>query len=185
MLLMMASVASLLAGCTDGLAMARAAEEAGDPKTAIQLYREHIEQEPEDREALGSLAVLLSLSGDFDGALPIQERVVALDPDDAQTRIELGFNYLNHQDEPAKAAAVMAEAVDLDPTAKNLAFLAQAQNAAGNPAGAEESLWRALVVEPGYGYPYKILLGLLEAQGRTAEALEVRQKATAAGAQIE
>ncbi len=48
------------------------------------------------------------LLGRHDEALALQERVVALDPKDVQTRIELGFNYLNHQKRAADAVRVLS-----------------------------------------------------------------------------
>ncbi len=45
--------------------------------------------------------------------------------------MELGFNYLNHQNAPAEAVTVFQEACALEPTAQYLSFLAQAQSGGG------------------------------------------------------
>jgi len=173
-----------LPGCSDTLGQAREAEANGDVPTAVSLYKERLNEKPDDLEALNGVAVLLYVSGDFDGALPYQQKVVALDPSDAQTRVELGFNYLNHQNAPEKAAAVMAEAAALEPTAKNLTFLAQAQSALADSEAAESSLRRAITVDGQYAYAYKILIKLLEQQGMATEATQVRDAAVAAGVSL-
>ena len=89
-------------------------------------------------------AVALAGSGRFDEALPIQERIAALDPNDAQIRVELGFNYLNHQNNPAGAVAVFKEAVALEPSSKCMTFLAQAYIASGDSTAAETTLRQAI-----------------------------------------
>jgi tetratricopeptide (TPR) repeat protein len=183
-LVLVVSFAMILASCSDRLAQAQEAEDAGDTETAIRLYEEHLQEHPDDLEALEGMAVDLYLSGDFDGALPYQERVVALDPGNVQTRIELGFNYLNHQNEPQKAATVMAEAAELDPSAKVLAFFAQAAIGAGMIDKAEEVLRRAIAAEPEYAHSYVVLVALLEEQGLGDEAAEVRAAAESAGVKL-
>lgn len=126
-------------------------------------------------------AVALMSSGRFDEALPIQEQIAALDPSDAQIRVELGFNYLSHQDRPADAVAVFKEAVDLEPSAKNVTFLAQAYIGADEPVSAEETLRQAIDTDKSYGHSYEVLVTLLERQGRTADVTELRQAADSAG----
>ncbi len=171
------------AGCSDGsLAEAREAERAGDLQTAVELYRERLAAAPDDLEAVKGLAVDLYLLRDLDGALPFQERAVASDPKEVQIRVELGFNYLNHQGRPAEAVAVLAEAAALERSAKVLTFLAQAQIAAGRTTDAEASLRAAIAEDESYGHAYTVLIGLLEAQGRPAEAEELRAAATESGA---
>jgi Tfp pilus assembly protein PilF len=120
-------------------------------------------------------------AGRFDEALPIQERVAALDPKDAQIRVELGFNYLSHQNNPAKAVAAFKQAVYLDPSAKYSTFLAQAYIGAGDAKTAETVLRQAIGTDKSYGHSYTVLLALLEEQGRTTEAAAVREAAASAG----
>lgn len=165
----------------DPLAGAREAEEAGDYRKAAETYRQRLAEAPDDLEAIKGLAVGLYLMRDFDGALPFQERAIELDPKDVQIRVELGFNYLNHQREPAKAAEVLAGAAALEPSGKVLTFLAQAQIAAGRTTEAEVSLRGAISKEESYAHAYSLLIGLLEAQGRAEEAEEIRRAAQEAG----
>jgi len=109
--------------------------------------------------------------------LAVQEQVVAADASDVQTRLELGFNYLNHQDRAEDAVTVFEEAAALDGGSKILTFLAQAQEVAGHIADAEATLRLAIDIDAAYAYPYSVLIGLFERTGRNAEAAEVRREA--------
>ena len=173
------------AGCSNLLSQAQKADKAGDVKSAVALYQERLKEAPDDLAALRGLAVDLYMMSEFDEALPVQEKVVALDAKDSQTRVELGFNYLNHQDDAVKAVAVLGEAAALEPAAKYLTFLAQAEIAAGEKQKAEETLRKALAADSSYGHAYTVLVGLLEGQRRLAEASELRDAAKSAGVTIE
>jgi len=170
--------------CGDPLAEAQDLEAEGDLNGAVALYAKILEEEPENLPALAAASVDLLLLGRFDEALPLQERVVALDPDEAQIRIELGFNYLNHQGRPSDAARVLGEAVALEPGAKNMTFLAQALIAAGDPTEGERRLREAIEMEPGYGHSYSILVKLLESQGRTDEAETIVEQGSLHGVTV-
>ena len=156
-------------------------ERAGDLDGALGAYQQVLVEDPDDVGALSGAAVCLMLLQRFDEALELQERVVALDPGDALTRVELGFNYLNHQERADDAVRVMSEAAALESSAKNLTFLAQAQAATGDLAGAEDTLRQAIETDPQYGYSYSQLASLLEEQGRGDEARGVREEAAALG----
>jgi tetratricopeptide (TPR) repeat protein len=174
-----------LAGCASKPGEARELEKKGDLEGAIALYREVLSGSPKNLGALSGMAVDLMQLQRYDEALPLQEKIVALDPKDALTRVELAFNYLNHQAQPAKAVQYLTEAVALDPSAKYLAFLAQAQTAAGDTQKAEETLRRAIATDKTYGYAYSLLIRMLEAQGRASEAADLRNAAAGAGATLE
>lgn len=170
-----------VAGCSDVVAEADGLVAGGDLEGAEALYREALASDPEDVDALSGLAVALSLQHKFDEALTVQERVVAADPRDSLTRVELGFNYLNHQGRPEDAVHVLGEAAALDGSAKNLTFLAQAQAAAGHNKDAEQTLERAIQTDPGYEHAYQVLVRLLEEEGRGAEADRVIERAASQG----
>jgi tetratricopeptide (TPR) repeat protein len=180
------ALAATLTSCgNDPLKAAREADSTGDYRTAIAGYQEKLKQDPDNEEAIKGLAVDLFLTGDFNGALPYEEKVVAADPKDAQTRMELGFNYLNHQGQAAKAVQVLSEVVELEPTAKSLTYLGQAEMGAKQTAQAEQTLRQAIAKEPSYGRAYTVLIQLLEQQGRTADAEQARSAAAGAGAKLE
>jgi tetratricopeptide (TPR) repeat protein len=167
--------------CGDALERALNLEKAGDLEGAIVIYEKVVADDPDNLEALSAEAVCLLQLLRYDEALSLQERVVALDPKDSQSRVELGFNYLNHQNRSADAVRVLSEACEIEPIGKNLAYLAQAKVAAGDVSGAESTLRNALEVDPAYGYAYAQLALLLEAENRSQEAERVRQLAIAHG----
>jgi tetratricopeptide (TPR) repeat protein len=171
----------LLAGCGDRLNEAHALEQRGDLTGALQVYTEIIGSEPDDQAAIEGAAVCLFALRRFDEALVLEEKLATLDPTNAQIRVELGFNYLNHQDRPGDAVRVLAEAAELEPSAKNLCFLAQAHVAAGDAGMAEQVLREAIDMEPDYAYSYRLLIGLLQGQGRIEEADEVAKLADSRG----
>lgn len=170
-----------LVGCSDAIGEAEALAASGDTAAAEAVYRKVLAKEPENLEALSGLAVVLALQGKFDEALPFQERVVEADPADVLTRVELGFNYLNHQDRSNDAVRVLGQAVDLDKSAKNMTFLAQAEAVAGDVGGAERTLREAIELDPQYAYSYIVLIELLEDDQRDADAAEVKDLATSRG----
>jgi tetratricopeptide (TPR) repeat protein len=179
------TMALLVIGCGNELDRARALEDKGDLAGAIEVYSSFVEEHPDNLEALDGLAVDLMLYKDYDAALPVQERVVALDKQDVLTRIELGFNYLSHQNRPSDAVRVLGEAAALEPTGKYLSFLAQAQKSAGDRQGAEETLRRALDIDPTYAFAYQLLNALLLEDGRTEEVKELESLAEEHGVKLD
>ena len=171
--------------CSNSLSEGQKAEQAGDVSSAVTLYQEWLKTHPDDLTAIKALAGIFYVERKWDQALPFQEKAVALDPKESQIRVELGFNYLNHQSKPAEAVRVMREATGLQPSAKYLSFLAQAQMAVGDDQGAEKTLRKALAADKTYPHSYTLLIPLLERQGRTAEASELRSAAEAAGVALQ
>ena len=176
---------ALVAACSDPAAEARDLETKGDLTGAVSLYKQALQRDPDNVEILDAVAADLTLLGRHDEALPIQEKVVALDSKDVQTRVELGFNYLNHQKRVADAVRVLAEAAAIDLTAQHLTFLAQAQIVSQDMKGAEQTLRRALEVDPQYEFSYSVLESLLVSQRRVAEAAEVKDLALRHGVKLE
>lgn len=176
----------LLVACGDcSLANARELERQGYIVAAFDIYYEEIQANPKNREALVGAAVALLMLGRFDEALVLQERAVSLDTSDVQTRVELGFNYLNHQRRPSDAVRVLKEAAILDRSAKILCFLAQAQVAAGDSGEAEQTLRQAIDSDATYGHAYKLLFELLAREGRGQEAQELANEAASRGVVLE
>ncbi len=175
--MMCISIICGMVGCSGARAEAEGALRQGDPARAEAIYRQMLSDNEADLEALKGLAVTLFLQQKYGEALAVQEQVVAADALDVQTRLELGFNYLNHQDRAEDAVTVFEEAAALDGSSKILTFLAQAQEAAGHIADAEATLRMAIDIDAAYAYPYSVLIGLFERNGRDAEAEEVRRAA--------
>jgi protein O-GlcNAc transferase len=170
-----------LPGCSDQIGAAQTLERQGDFEGALAAYAEVLKADPDNTRALSGSAVCLLVLKRYSEALALQERLVRLDPNDVQTRTELGFNYLNHQGRPADAVRVFEEAVKLDASAKNLCFLAQALEVEGDTQAAEQSLRQAINADPEYAYSYRLLTDLLQSLGRVDEANEVMQRAMSLG----
>jgi len=177
--------AATLTACSGPADEGRELEAQGDIAGAVSLYEEALLEDPDGVEILTALGADLMLLGKYDEALPVQERVISLDQNDVQTRIELGFNYLNHQDRAEDAARVLGQAVSLDPTAQHLTFLAQAQIVSGEDETAEGTLREAIQSDPDYAFSYRVLYALLLSQGRTDEALQLRSAALARGLRLD
>ncbi len=171
----------VLLGCSGLAEKGRELEAQGNLARAVSLYREALLEDPDNAEILAALGADLMLLGKYDEALPVQERVASLDPRDVQTRIELGFNYLNHQDRATDAVQALGEAASLDTTAQHLTFLAQAQIVSGDGESAERTLRNAIDLDPRYGYSYAVLHKLLLNRGRTSEAQIVEDQALSQG----
>lgn len=172
-------------GCSGNLGEARELEARGDLMGAVAIYEMMLADDPDDLDALAGIATDLLMLQRYDEALEFQERVVALDPEDVQTRLELGFNYLNHQEEPDEAVRVLSEAAALEPSGKHMGFLAQAQVLSGDVTGGEATLREALDKEPQYGRTYELLIGLLQADGRESEVVAVQDLAAHRGVDLE
>lgn len=173
-----------LASCSDPMGDALALEKGGDWESALGIYRAVLEEHPGDLEALSGAATALWLLGRYDEALPYQETVVAADPEDGQTRMELGFNYLNHQGRSVDAVRVLEEGVMIEESDEMLVYLGLARRESGDLRGAEEAFRRAIEVDPSYGYAYRLLVALLEDQGRTEDAALVVRAAREEGVKI-
>ena len=183
--MLLVAAAAVAAGCSNPASEARKAEQAGDLTTAVSLYQAQLKAHPDDLQAVKALAGILYVERRWNDALPLQEKAVAMDPKEARIRVELGFNYLNHQNAADKAVTVFHEASDLEHTAQYLGFLAQAQTVAGDARAAEASLREALRVDKTYGRAYDLLTELLDQQGRTADAAAVRDTAKSAGVALD
>jgi tetratricopeptide (TPR) repeat protein len=183
-LLLWGLICLLVAGCGGKADEARQLEDAGDWAGALALYNEALAETQDDPTALSGAAVAAMVLKRYDEALVFQERLAAADPDDVQIRVELGFNLLNHQARPADAAVVMRQAVALDPSAKNLTFLAQALDRSGETGEAEAALRKAISADPAYGYSYTQLVRLLEEEGRPDDAARVMEQASALGIEV-
>lgn len=168
----------------DRLAEAQLLERQGDVQGALAAYTEILQSRPADHRALEGAAVCLLMLKRFDEALALQEQLASLETANVQIRVELGYNYLNHQERPADAVRVFAEAVELEPSAKHRCFLAQAQLALGAVSTAEWNLRQAISSEPNYPYAYHLLAGLLQSEGRAQEARDVVRQANCLGIDI-
>ncbi len=132
----------------------------GKLEEANRMYSARLSTDKNDIAAVRGMAVNLFLMRRYDQALPFQQLVVKLDDRDAQTRVELGLNYLVHQDEPLEATFVLREAATIDPSPRNRTLLAKALVAAGDPPAAVYQLRSVLASAPEYDYARQTLVQL-------------------------
>lgn len=173
-----------IVGCDDPMGDALALEKDGNWEAALAIYDKVLANDPRDREALSGMATGLWLLGRYDEALTYQEKVVASDPDDVETRVELAFNYLNHQESAADAARVLRGAVAIERSARLLTYLGQALREAEDLRGAEDAFREAIAVDGTYGNAYHQLVRLLEEQGRSDEIASVLEEAEENGVNV-
>jgi choline-sulfatase len=148
-----------------GTAVARPGN-AADPKDRVALLRRY-------EEANNALRSNASHTGD---ALPILAEIVA---SDSEAWYNLGVT-LGEAGQPAEAARVLAQAIQLDPSRPDehnslgIALLAD-----GHPAEAERAFEQAITLDPGDARAFNNLGNVRRATGRTEEALAAYRQATA------
>lgn len=99
----------------DGVALrAATAMGAGDPTTAIALYRECVALDPARAEHHTGLAIALLETGDHAEAAEVIERAIGLAPDDARAHYIQG-RILRLGGRNSKALTALTQAVNLDP----------------------------------------------------------------------
>lgn len=184
MLVWLALAAIVMGGCSSTTSQGAKYERDGDYQKAASLYKDYLQNHPNSADVIAALGSDLYILGQYDQALPYQEKTVKNNPKDAQTRVELAFNYLNHQSRPADAVKVLQEAVAIDGSAKYLTFLAQALETTGDDANAIVRLREAIAKDPKYGHSYMVLYSLLGELGRTAEAAQVKADAAQHGVTV-
>ena len=91
----------------DALKAARAEAAAGRTDSAVQRYRELLQQDPQNAPALWELSGLLQANGRLHEAVPVLEALVKLEPHDALALYQLG------RIKSWQAAEQRADAVDL------------------------------------------------------------------------
>jgi len=134
---------------------------------AIEHYRQYLEARPSDVLALNELGIALSLSEKHDQeAVAVFKRVVAANPRDADTRVNLARALLlNDQAEEAAAEAQAAVALKPD-SAANRDLLGRALAELGRFEDARREFERALEIDAADAQAREALTRLSRAQGR-------------------
>lgn len=122
--------------------------ELNDFEAGREAYEDAIELDPNNHLALNNLAFAYAdIFGQPDRAIPLAERAIRLNPDNANYLDTLGVSYfkMGRLDD---AVERLRQSIDLDATAGNLLHLAQVLIAQGNPNQARTHLERALRTKP-------------------------------------
>ena len=143
--------------------MARLAEKLGDTTRAIAEYRLFLANDHTDVAAARQLATLAEKAGDEEASTLARERVVALDPFDAESHTGLGRIALKRKD-PTLAlrefkAALVTGAAD---KASAHCDLADAYLLAAKPAEAKREALAALEIAPSFERAQDLLLKSVE-----------------------
>jgi Flp pilus assembly protein TadD len=141
--------------------------------------RQAIAVEPRSGPAHFNLGLLLAESGRETEAKAELRRATELDPRNAAAAYNLSV--LVAKESPTEAAALARRAAEAEPQQPRYAwtqayFAAQA----GDVTGARRVLEALVRAHPGYGDAWSLLGGLLEKEGRAAEAREVYRRAAEA-----
>jgi choline-sulfatase len=151
-------------------ALATCRERTGDTRGALAALREGQRQSPRDPRLLDAEAGLQRRLGNLQEARRAYEAILPLAPKDALVRVQLGELYRDAGD-PARAAALLREAVALDPSSGSY------WNALGMVLGGQDALteaeraFREAVAHEPKVARYRYNLGLvLQRQGRRDEA---------------
>jgi len=139
--------------------MARLAEKLGDPPRAIREYRALLANDHTNVDAARRLAALAEKAGDEDALFLAQERVVSLDPFDAQGHTGLGRLAVKRKD-GALATREFRAALATGPADKASAHcdLGEAYLLAGKPADAKREALAALELAPSFERAQDLLL---------------------------
>jgi cellulose synthase operon protein C len=147
--------------------MAEIALEKKDRTRAIAELTAFLDADFENVEAAHHLAALLREAGVTDAAKlrPVYERIVALDPFDAEARSALGHLALQRND-PEFAAREFRTVIALKPVDPAVAHtdLAESYLKAGKRADAKRQALAALEIAPTYERAQDLLLKLTEAR---------------------
>lgn len=135
-------------------------EVAGLLETAPQAAVVHVVQ-----------GTLMASRNNTAGARAAFERSLQLSPGFLEGLSGLMYLDLQAKNPAASVARLEAESAKQPTNAPLLALLARAQNAAGNQAGAEQALRRAVSVDPRFTAAYSMLAQLYTRQGRLDAAL--------------
>jgi protein O-GlcNAc transferase len=150
---------------------------AGRLAEAEQGYRRILQRQPQHADSLHLLGVIALQSGHLGAALELVERAVALRPDGAVYRNNLG-QILERLERGDEAAQAYEAALALDPrnaeACNNLGHLLQRRD---RLAEAETLLRRAIGLDANYAEPHANLANLLKDRGELDEALASYRRA--------
>jgi len=110
---------------------ARELEAKGQLDVAIETYHRAMQQAPEHGLLLNGLGMAYLRKDDFIPARRYLIKAVNVDPDYYQSRMGLGYIYLQNKN-PAEASAHLKKSLELVPTVQAAYLLGEAEEAQGN-----------------------------------------------------
>jgi len=165
----------------DASAMLEAAvqhHQTGCLEQADMMYRQVLQEQPENPVALHSLGILAYQRGQHDVAANLVGRAIASNANVPQFHNTLGV-ILEAQGRPAEALDAYDRAVSLKPdyaeAYHNMAIALQSQ---GRHTKAIQKCEMAMLIDPDYAEPYNTMGFELQTQGRLDDAIGSYRKAT-------
>jgi tetratricopeptide (TPR) repeat protein len=96
-------------------------EEKGKNTTAINIYKRHIKNNPQDTLVLNRLVQVLFIEEKFEDIIPYAERLTDLRPDDLNLKVKLGILYTDSK-ELDKAVSVFKDLLEVAPDSDKLNY---------------------------------------------------------------
>ncbi len=156
---------------------ARALDESGNPRGAVDAYRRALARWSENTTLLHGYAVAARNAGMRDVAMKAEEAVLTIDPTDAAAQNGIGLLHAD-ANEPARARAAFERAVELDPHVVSYwVNLGNARRAAQDAPGAERAYREAIRLDPASADAANGVGVVLVQTGRSAEAVVVFERA--------
>ncbi len=157
----------------EGLAL----HQAGNLAEAGEVYRDILEAEPDNVDALNLMGVVLQAGGELDTAVTLLEQAATLAPDYPAPLVNLG-NALQLKGRLEDAVDTFEKALALDPNLAEAANnLASALNDLGRHPEAADACAKALKLMPDFGEAHNNLGNALAGLGKPKEAEESYHRA--------
>ncbi len=144
--------------------------------TAIALWDDAAEKAPNKSRVQFGLAASEFLAKRCRESIPHYQKAIALSKPDYQLYMNIAMAY-NCDHQPAEAVEYLRKSIQTKPTAQSWASLALVQAQQGQLDEPMEALKQAEVIDPRYPLTYVFRVGLLQATGRTQEAIAQFQHA--------
>ncbi|MBA4190347.1 MAG: hypothetical protein C0467_20360 [Planctomycetaceae bacterium] len=159
------------------LATALRLHKSGNLPHAERLYRQILQEDPQNADALHLLGVIAHQAGQHEVAIGLIQRAVAGNSLIPAFHTNLGNAYRS-AGRLAEARSSYEQALKLDPNyADAHAFLGQTLRLQGQPADALEHIGQAIRIDPQLAAAHRNLAVLLAEQGHGGEALAALQEA--------
>jgi predicted O-linked N-acetylglucosamine transferase (SPINDLY family) len=170
-------VRDVIANDTINLAMQR--HQAGKLEEAESLYRQVLDEEPANPQALHLLGLARYQRGQFDEAVELIERAIAIEPGFADFYCNLGLA-LAGQKRFDDAAAAYRKSLSLEPLAHETQYnLGNALRDLSKPNDAIAAYQHALSLRPNHLRSYNNMASVLRSLGRLDESIAAYQRAIA------
>lgn len=151
--------------------------QAGQLQQAEQLYRQVLEVEPKNADALHLLGVIASQAGEYEAAVNLITQALEIKPNYADAHYNLG-NVLDNQGRFEEAIDCYRRAIEVDPRYIDAYYnLGTALKDQGELEEAIAAYRRALEIKPDFGNALANLGTALLDQGRLDEAIACLRRA--------